>query len=85
VDKVSDTRNPSFIPLPPCLFGDLISKGMIDNVRRNSDVVTAYVNNKALIVDKGSDAEIIYAGRNLELANLESEAHDLYHLITYIS
>jgi hypothetical protein len=64
---------------------DLISKGMIDNVRRNSDVVTAYVNNKALIVDKGSDAEIIYAGRNLELANLESEAHDLYHLITYIS
>jgi hypothetical protein len=29
VDKVSDTRNPSFIPLPPFLFGDLIYSSYI--------------------------------------------------------
>ena len=65
---------------------NLIQKGMVDNVRRQSvDSITAWLNNKALIVDRGRNPEIIYAGRNLEIANLESEADDLYsELITHL-
>lgn len=65
---------------------DFIKKGMVDNVRRQSvDAITAWLNNKALIVDRGRNPEIIYAGRNLEIADLESEADDLYlELINFL-
>ncbi len=65
---------------------DLIKKGMVDNIRRQSvDAITAWLNNKALIVDRGRNPEIIYDGHNLEIANLESEADDLYSkLITLL-
>jgi hypothetical protein len=65
---------------------NLIKKGVVNNVRRQSvDSITAWLNNKALIVDRGRNPEIIYAGRNLEISNLESEADDLYsELITHL-
>jgi len=64
---------------------NLIQKGMVDNVRHNGDAITAWLNNKALIVDRGRNPEIIYAGRNLEIADLESEADDLYsELINFL-
>ena len=55
----------------------LIAKGMIDNVRRQPNGITAWVNNEALILDIEMP-EIIYAGRNLEVTNLESKVLDLY-------
>ncbi len=58
---------------------NLIKKGMVDNVHHNGDAITAWVNNKALIVDIGENPEIIYNGRNLAVADLESVAIDLRH------
>ena len=64
---------------------NLIQKGMVDNVRHNGDAITAWLNNKALIVDRGRNPEIIYGGRNLEIADLEYEADDLYsELINFL-
>jgi len=55
----------------------LIAKGAVDNVRRQPNGITAWVNNEALILDIEMP-EIIYAGRNLEVTNLESKVLDLY-------
>lgn len=56
----------------------MIKKGKVDSIRKQDNYgITAYVNNKALIVDKETP-EIIYAGKTLDISDLEMEADSLY-------
>lgn len=56
----------------------MIKKGKVDSIRKQDNYgITAYVNNKALIVDK-ENPEIIYAGKTLDISDLEMEADSLY-------
>ena len=56
----------------------MIKKGKVDSIRKQDNYgITTYVNNKALIVDKETP-EIIYAGKTLDISDLEMEADSLY-------
>jgi hypothetical protein len=54
----------------------MIDAGRVDNIRQHDNGVTAWVNNKALIVDKETP-EIIYAGQELDVVDVEMEAIEL--------
>ena len=54
----------------------MIDMGRVDNIRQHDNGVTAWVNNKALIVDKETP-EIIYAGQELDVVDVEMEAIEL--------
>jgi len=54
----------------------MIDVGRVDNIRQHDNGVTAWVNNKALIVDKETP-EIIYAGQELDVVDVEMEAIEL--------
>lgn len=52
---------------------------LVTSIRKTNNSITAWINNKALIVDKGDrNPEIIYNGKHLDLAELKFEARMLY-------